>query len=109
MANDETRMTNDEGIPKSEFRTERNGSGTRWFGFRAFGLLSSFVIRHSSFALDNDEARMTNAEGIPKSKCPTERNNSRPAVSDFEDSGFIRHLSFVIRIWAYALDSISRK
>src|SRR5260221_229993 len=45
--NDECPMTNDEGMPKPKARMH-----ARSFGFLALGLLSSFVIRHSSFADD---------------------------------------------------------
>jgi hypothetical protein len=51
MGNDEARMTNDEGMTKHETRIEmieRPLSGAS-FDHLSFGIVSSFVIRHSSF------------------------------------------------------------
>src|SRR5580765_2767662 len=50
MTNDEGQMTKECQMPKSEFRT-RSTSGRCDLGIYSFELLSSFVIRHSSFLL----------------------------------------------------------
>jgi len=49
LDNAEARMPNDEGMPNSKARKYARELLIRWFGFRGFGLLSSFVIRHSEF------------------------------------------------------------
>jgi hypothetical protein len=49
MGNDEARMTNDEGMTKHEMRMEMPSLAASRFYHSAFGLPSSFVIRHSSF------------------------------------------------------------
>src|SRR5712671_2009687 len=48
--------------------------------------------------MDNDESRMTNVKGMSKSESPIKGHRSQPADSIFGNSGFFRHLSFVIRI-----------
>jgi len=45
-------------------------------------------------ALENDQCQMSNAKRIPNAK--RERRGAWLSDLDFEDSGFIRHLSFVI-------------